>query len=114
MRSKEVTIPIYGGKLTIIQTNKLKKVEKRYGLMSLKGIDACAFIKYRENGSAKYYLAFQGETTPSIIAHESLHMVGLVFQNINAMLTIENDEPQCYLLEWIVRECHKFLKVKQY
>lgn len=113
MRSKKLNIPIYYGKLTIIQVKDLSKVEKKYGLQGLHGMVAFAFRRKRKNSSSKYYMVFEGKTIPSIIAHEALHMVGLIYEDINAILEIENDEPQCYLLGWIVGQCHKFLKVQK-
>ena len=110
--TKKLKIPLYGSTLKIIQTNNFNKVEKQHGLENLHGIDAFAFRKYRKNGSAKYYLVFGKNVKPGYIAHEALHLVGLIYEDINAVLEYENDEPQCYLIEWIVEKCHKHLKLK--
>lgn len=111
MKFYKVKIPLYQGTLTIIKTDDLEKVSYKYKLISLHGVDACAFRTYKKNGAALYFLAFEKKVTPGIIAHESLHLVGLIYEDIHAILDIENDEPQCYLIEWIVDECHKFLKI---
>jgi len=98
--------------LTIIKTDDLEKVSEKYKLRSLHGIDACVFRNYRKNGSAVYFMAFEKNINPGIIAHESLHLVGLIYEDIHAILEIENDEPQCYLIEWIVNQCYNFLNNK--
>lgn len=111
-REVKLTIPLYGFKLKIIQVKELSVVGEKYGLEDLHGIDAFVFRKYRKNGSPKYYLVFSNKVTPGYIAHEALHLVGLIYEDIHAVLEIENDEPQCYLIEWIVDQCHKHIKVK--
>lgn len=104
MRKKRIKIPIYGGSLTIIKDANFKAIEKTYNLQDLSGYDACAF---RINKS-EYSLAFIN-TKPKIIAHECLHFVGYIFEDIGAIMDITNDEPQCYLLEWAVDKCFEFL-----
>ncbi len=46
----------------------------------------------------------------SLIAHEALHIVGYIFASIKAKMDVDNDEPQCYLLGWVVDEVYKAIK----
>ncbi|MCK5605285.1 hypothetical protein KAR91_25560 [Candidatus Pacearchaeota archaeon] len=112
MRKKTIKIPLYHGEIIIIQTDDLSKIEKEYKTESLHYCDAVVFRNFKPNGYSKYVIAFDSKVDPSIIAHESLHLTGYIFHDMKAYFDIENDEPQCYLLEWIVDECHKFLKLK--
>ena len=113
MTATKIKIPIYYGTLTIIQVDNLKKIEKKYNTISLYGMDGCVFRNHKKNGSSRYVMVFEGKTTAEIVAHEALHLVALIYEDRNIILEIENDEPQCYLLGWIVGKCHKHLKLKK-
>jgi len=110
MRTKTKKIPLYTGKLTIIQTEKeetLSDVAKVLNIdFDVSNYDGMACIDKHN-----YIVAFIDKTTPSIIAHESIHAVGFIFQEHNIRMDANNDEPIAYLLEWIVRECHRFLNI---
>ena len=111
MRTKKIKIPLYHGQLSIVQVESLSDIEEKYKLSSLKGFEAITFRNHMGNGYSRYVLAFEENTTPNIIAHEALHLVALIYEDRGMILEIENDEPQCYLLGWIVGQCHKFLNV---
>lgn len=109
MRKKTIKIPLYYGDLVLIQTDDLEKVEKEYNTESLHSSEACVFRNHNKNGWSVYVMAFESKK-PFMIAHESLHVVNRIFDDRGIKLDPENDEPQCFLLGWIVGECHKFLK----
>lgn len=111
MKIKKIKIPLYSGTVKIIQTNNFKKLEKKYNLESLHGIDAFIFRHDKKDGYSRYILIFPKKVDPVVIAHECLHFVNYVFEDSRIGLDVVNDEPQCYLLGWIVEECHKFLNV---
>ena len=110
MRKTKVKIPLYCGDLIIIQTNNFKKIETKYNLHLIIGYEAIVF-KDHKNGYTRYVMVFNKTPTPSVIAHEALHVVCKVFYDRNMELDNLNDEAQCFLLEWVVNKCHKFLKV---
>lgn len=112
MKTKKVKIPLYVGRLIIYQVDNIKEIEKKHNLTDCTGVDALAFQINKKNGSGRFFMAFEGKTTPSIIAHEATHITNLIFSHFGAELDLKNDEPQAYLLEWVVNECHKFLEVK--
>lgn len=97
---KTINIPIYGGKLTIIQTDDFKKISSKYGVKIPEKADALA-IRQEVNG-IEYVLVFESKTTMPIIAHECLHIANYILYDSNITLDPHNDETQCYLLEWIV------------
>ncbi len=111
MSEKTIKIPLYFGQIKIIQVKDLKSIEKKYGLHSLHGMEACCFRDHKKNGYSTYVIAFESECNARQIAHEALHEVALIYEDRGIKLDIENDEPQCYLLGWIVGECHKYLKI---
>jgi len=48
-------------------------------------------------------------STPGIIAHEAKHLVNNIFIEIGHTLDCYNDEPEAYLLGWIVNRIHELL-----
>lgn len=113
MLKKEITIPIYGITFTVIFYDSDDELKKEFAGKyqdfehSVEGFDA-ALIDLDD----KIYLVFSTEKenapTPGVIAHEAKHIVNNIFQSIGHNLCIYNDEPECYLLGWIVDEIHKF------
>jgi len=115
MRKIKIKIPIYFGDLIIIQTKNSKEIEKlkkKYNLNVSNHFEAFVFNNYKKNGYSQYIMVFEIKTNPRIIAHESFHTVRYIFEDRKMNFeTNGNDEAQCYLLGWIVSECHKFLKI---
>ena len=83
---------------------------KEHGL-DVEGCDAIMFVKKTESG-INYFLAFENNTKPDIIAHECFHFVNELFSHKGIIPDTENDEPGAYLMGWIVEECFKCLTVK--
>lgn len=111
MKKKKIEIPLYCGSVTIIQTNNYKKIEKKYKTQPLHGYEAFIFRNHKNDGFSRYVIVFSKKVDSAVIAHECLHFVNYVFSDSLISLDASNDETQCYLLGWIVGECHKFLTV---
>lgn len=60
-----------------------------------------------------FYIAFlsDGKLNHGQIAHECKHLVNRVFSVCGIKLDVENDEPECYFLTWVVNEVYKHLKI---
>ena len=43
--------------------------------------------------------------TMEVIAHEALHATLFILDYIGSVITVDNSEPSCYLLQWVVRCC---------
>lgn len=116
MQKKKIKIPIYFGDLIIIQVEDSKEINtiiQKYNIIIINNPSAFTFRNNHNNGYTEYIMVFEKETNPRIIAHESLHIVRYMFEDRKMFFeTNENDEAQCYLLGWIVGECHKFLDKK--
>ena len=41
--------------------------------------------------------------TMEVIAHEALHATLFILDYIGSEITVDNSEPACYLLQWVVR-----------
>lgn len=42
-----------------------------------------------------------------VIAHEALHATLFMLDYIGSVITVDNSEPSCYLLQWVVRCCEE-------
>jgi hypothetical protein len=105
MRKKVIRVPLYPNKLVMYKCDDLKEIEKLYDLSDCSDYDAIVFESKGLN-----IVAFSKTITAGIIAHESLHIASDIFNSISADMDLNNQEPQCYLLEWVVEQCHKFLE----
>lgn len=103
----KIKIPIYGGLLKVIYVKDMSKVIKKYNLT-----DNCynhdAFC-FKHKGI--YYAIFQTKK-PSIVAHESVHIVNMIFEDSNIQLDLINDETQAYLTGWVFNKISKAIKWK--
>ena len=45
--------------------------------------------------------------TMEVIAHEALHATLFILDYIGSEITVDNSEPSCYLLQWVVRCCEE-------
>ena len=45
--------------------------------------------------------------TMEVIAHEALHATLFILDYIGSGITVDNSEPACYLLQWVVRCCEQ-------
>jgi len=107
MRVSRIKIPIYFGKLVIIQTDDWKLLCKRFKLNPTIDQHEAFVLTQRDQIIVVFR---EGEICPSIIAHEAVHIVNEIFLSCSVQLDLNNDEPQAYLTGWVVKQIHKFLK----
>lgn len=95
MKSKTIRIPLYFERLKIVVTDTLEKPEyESYVLFQKKGL----VLHIKPNASA------------GVIAHEAVHIANHVFKQCGIIPDLDNDEPQAYLIGWLVNQITKFLK----
>jgi hypothetical protein len=119
-RKKKIHIPVYGRTLELIEsTTGMEEIFKKHDLASdPEGIYPVSTLfwyqeKIKGQDVTVFHIAMtKGQITPGVIAHEAFHLANMIFKYISAEPTFDNDEPQAYLIGWIVDECHKFYKVK--
>ena len=113
MKTKKYKTPLYGTEFTILLYEKESEIydhikDFEYS-RSLDDFDGCVF-----NCKGDFYLALntsrKGYPTPGIIAHEAKHLVNTIFVDVGVELDRYNDEPEAYLLGWIVNRIHELLK----
>lgn len=109
---KNIDIPIYRGRLILIQKKKLENISKEYKPdFDLHGFEACVVCKNEKNGYRNFIMLFEKPTNSRIIAHESLHILSELFKHRGIDISYTNDEHGAYFLGWVVEQCHKYLKI---
>lgn len=109
---KKHKIPIYGGELWVCIANSFSKaIEQIENDTDIKidkekdDLRKCAAITYQfyEKDRFRVLIILKPHSSVSFISHESLHAVNWIFQHCGVKYSLTNDEPQCYLLGWIVQ-----------
>ena len=110
MTKTTTKIPLYGGKLRIIQTESFVDIAKQKGFNKQFINSEAAVFHEDDDGLLQCFVVFKtGDVSNKIIAHEALHVVSIIFDHIGAKMDLDNDEPQAYLLGWVVEQCDKTL-----
>lgn len=107
MKSTEVKIPIYFGKLIIVVAKNLEELNPFYNTKIEDSLYDAVFFEIKEND--EYIIAIK-KVEWSIIAHEVVHIVNAIFLKCRIEPDRNNDEPQAYLTGWVTNEIDKFLK----
>lgn len=107
---KSFKIPIYGGMLTVYVLDNISDIQKKYNLIIPEHADACLFRQ--PNYSGYYVIAYERSVIKNhgIIAHEALHFTHKLLDDRAFTPDFENDEVECYLIEWAINNIHKVIK----
>ena len=108
MITKKYKTPLYGTKFTIVIYNSNEEFKQKFKKIEISNFDGAVFYEKDE-----LFIVFSAERkgypTPGIIAHEAKHLVNNIFIEISHDLDRYNDEPEAYLLGWIVDRIHEVL-----
>jgi len=117
MISKKFKTPIYGIEFEVVIFDNEKEFDEKFKdfdfKVNPKDFTGCVFSK-----DQKLYMTLSAEEdgypTPGLIAHESLHLMNEIFINISHFKSDRNnDEPDAYLLSWIVNRIHELINSKE-
>lgn len=113
MKKHKIKIPIYNGSLIILFTKDFNKVASKYKLkklldQDLNGFGAFCTAQPTKKGLTQYFLIFSKKPTHSVIAHEAIHATNWIMSDRKIVPDLINDEPQAYLLGWIVKQVYKY------
>lgn len=89
---KTIKVPLYFHTLKINVTPQLKRPE---------------FAAYVVFEGDRMILHIKPNCTPGIIAHEAVHMANYIFKQCYIQPDLDNDEPQAYLVGWLVNEINR-------
>lgn len=110
MKHIKIIIPIFGTYLTIHEAENWDGINEKYNIDLDSLTYAVVFSHTDADGFVQYVAAFREQPKNSIIAHESVHLVNLLFKTIGAKLDINNDELQAYLTEWFFEQIEVFFE----
>lgn len=96
--------------------NEVYKATDIAGGLAPKGYEpehwgAIAFEADRNDNHGVFVL-LRPDAKPSIIAHEAVHLANYILSHAGVKLDPQNDEPQAYLVGWLVDEIHYALTSK--
>lgn len=126
MITKFIKVPIYANNLNIVITDDfttdLPQINKKY-FNSFDETDNVLGFNQQRGGSTliiinvgRHKLIFKKVWETELIAtiaHEAFHASNTMMNSFGAKPDAMNDEPQAYLLDWIVKEIYKcYLKSK--
>ena len=108
MKEIEIKIPIFPGKLIVINTEDFSLVNLKYKTKIPDGkYDAVTFLDENDN----YVVAFDSvNVSPGIIVHESVHIVNHILDALDTSPSTKEDELQAYLTQWVFQEITKTFK----
>lgn len=119
MYIKTILIPIYFGYFRIVIAKDFHKALTRikcrdkFPEHNVNGYDGFAFPDKKKNGVNRYTVFIKPNATPSVIAHEIVHVVNALYIDSGIQLDRHNDEHQAYLTGWFTAEIYKALKKKK-
>lgn len=112
LHKKAINIPLYTGKLVLIISNDIEKVQNKYDILLFADFIYAHATKVNENGKTGYAIILNFDYTISLthgdIAHEALHIAIDIAEHHN----VETDaqEPMAYIVGWVVDEVYKFIE----
>lgn len=107
MIRKRFNIPIYFGSLTVICADDLAEAAKIVGSdFDTREFAAVAVSQVRQSGMRNYYILIGPDATLGAVVHECLHIVNFIFRSVAVKLDVDNDEPSCYLIQWVFDRAH--------
>lgn len=108
MRESEVhrfTVPIYYSRVILTFTDDVDAIHKKHDLDVVGDPIAGVF----EAGD-DFHIYFEWDSTrPAIVAHECKHLVNKIFERIGHQISTWSDEPECYLLTYLVDKVYVLL-----
>ena len=112
MEKRLVNVPLYHVQIMVYYGNydELEKVNEQY--VSGGFFESTYARTIWDNETNRFALLFRNDLKITIggIVHECKHMVNIIFRARGVELDIENDETECYLLEWLVDKIYLIIK----
>jgi hypothetical protein len=114
MLHKYIEIPLYRGILSLIISDNIKEIQTIIPEFDSEEIYAHAYYhKYKEKQCFSVIININNagkKIKYGTIAHESVHICNMIFELRDIKIEFENDEPQAYLVEWVVDTVMKWLE----
>lgn len=109
METTTIPIPIFFGKLTIVNVTYWEEFDKKYNTkINLYGYEG---LYYYIEELDEHVIAIKSKEW-SVIAHEAVHCVNKIMKQCNIHHSYDNDETQAYLMGWVIEQIENFLNNK--
>lgn len=106
---KEFKVPIYNSHVILFTDVTVEEMCSEFGAEPVKGYNGAVFEQEDENGIISYVIVLEKTDDLGIIAHECLHVTNYILRNAGVYPDFTNDEPQAYLLMWLVNKVNECL-----
>lgn len=114
--TKVSAIPLYRGVFIWMISNDKDKINKRIYNFNKEPCAHCFELSWSNKYGVCILLNFDNNYGAKIsygtLAHEAVHAASFVFDSRGVQPDFNNDEPQAYLVEYIVDELVKYCKSK--
>lgn len=107
MKKGQINIPIYQAVVSVSIDKDLKSVQKEY---KTKPLDNFGAVTFRDKKKYRHYVVGFEYFSGSIIVHEVVHLVNMIYKDCGIELDIKNDENQAYFSAWLFDEIEKIIK----
>lgn len=113
MKVKKLLIPLYEQTLVLATSKDLselteftRKNDKDHTPFDYSNFGGASF----QSRFGSYFIVLRSDiqVTPGLIAHECKHTINALYIDLNIALCPKNDEPECYLLTWMMDKVWEF------
>lgn len=120
LKSKLIKVDIYDAKLMLVCTDDVDAFEKKFDVsLGKEKIFAHTVWHYIKEDNVKWACVFiianfkikmskKYRVTYGDLAHECFHASNMIFEMKGVRPDLSNDEPQAYLIKWIMNQCIKY------
>ncbi|WP_347216529.1 hypothetical protein [Chryseobacterium sp.] len=102
MKVHKHQVPLYFQFLNIVVTENFTESLDKLKLTYDKSDPVNKWESFVGFEYGKIWIFVRSKTDVSVIAHEAVHIVNYVFKQAHISLDLDNDEPQAYLMGWVV------------
>lgn len=102
MKVHKHQVPLYFQSMHIVVTENFKESMGKLKLKYNENFNIDDHEAFVTDQNDKIYVFLRSKASMSIIAHEAVHIVNYVFKQAHISLDLDNDEPQAYLMGWVV------------
>jgi len=109
---KRIIVPLYNVQLVVYygEYKELKKINDSLGYNEFLESSFGKSFWNVETNRFRLFLRSEENISVGTIAHECKHIVNYIFDARGIKLDTDNDEPECYLLGWLVDKICSIIK----
>lgn len=112
MRMTEINVSQYNAivEIYVAKLKELNKFMKKAGMDDMKSTHEARSIWNEKNSRYAIFFRSDVKINAGIIVHECKHIINFIYQAKDIYPDRNNDEAECYLLEFVVNKVTKILK----